>query len=115
MPAGEGIVEGPSSFAGAEVRSLAPRAGRGWGLTARSVLVEVAPHPDLLRASFARLGPARGEKESNTPENYLGKFVDPIKNRSIARAHKRPSRIAQTTSDWPRRMSPAENTFGREV
>jgi hypothetical protein len=25
------------------------------------------------------------------------------------------SRIAQTTSDWPRRMSPAENTLGREV
>ena len=34
---------------------------------------------------------------------------------SIARAHRRPSRIAQTTSDWPRRMSPAENTFGSEV
>ena len=26
-----------------------------------------------------------------------------------------PSRIAQTTRDRPRRMSPAENTLGREV
>jgi len=46
---------------------------------------------------------------------YRGKFVDPIRNRSIACAHRRPSRIAHTTSDCPRRMSPAENTFGREV
>ena len=46
---------------------------------------------------------------------YRGRFVEPIKNLSIACAHNRPSRMAQTTSDWPRRMSPAENTFGREV
>ena len=46
---------------------------------------------------------------------YLGKFVVPIRNSSMARAQRRPSRIAQTTSDCPRRMSPAENTFGREV
>jgi hypothetical protein len=47
--------------------------------------------------------------------SHLGKFVVPIKNVSIDRAHSRPSRIAHTTSDCPRRMSPAENTFGREV
>ena len=29
----------------------------------------------------------------------------------MAWAHWRPSRIAHTTSDWPRRMSPAANTF----
>jgi hypothetical protein len=46
---------------------------------------------------------------------YRGKSVAPIKNRSIDWAHNRPSRIAQTTSDWPRRMSPAEKTFGSEV
>jgi PIN domain nuclease of toxin-antitoxin system len=44
-----------------------------------------------------------------------GSVVFPKRNSSIARAHCRPSRIAQTTSDWPRRMSPAENTFGTEV
>ena len=37
---------------------------------------------------------------------------EPIRNSSTARAHWRPSRIAQTTSDWPRRMSPAAKTFG---
>ena len=44
-----------------------------------------------------------------------GSVVDPIRNWSIEAAHCRPSRIAHTTSDWPRRMSPAENTFGSEV
>ena len=44
-----------------------------------------------------------------------GSVVDPIRNLSIAFAHWRPSRIAHTTSDCPRRMSPAANTFGTEV
>ncbi len=46
---------------------------------------------------------------------HRGSVVVPIRYWSIARAHRRPSRIAQTTSDWPRRMSPAENTLGSEV
>ena len=46
---------------------------------------------------------------------HLGKLVVPIRNWSIARAQSRPSRIAHTTSDCPRRMSPAEKTLGREV
>ena len=44
-----------------------------------------------------------------------GSSVDPIRNLSTACAAWRPSRIAQTTSDCPRRMSPAANTFGIEV
>ena len=48
-------------------------------------------------------------------DSYRGRPVDPIRKVSIARAHSRPSRIAQTTSDCPRRMSPAENTFDSEV
>src|SRR5262249_30855995 len=44
-----------------------------------------------------------------------GSVVDPIKNLSTACAASRPSRIAHTTSDWPRRMSPAANTFGLEL
>src|SRR6266851_4242057 len=47
--------------------------------------------------------------------SYLGRFVVPIKNSSMARAQRRPSRIAHTASDWPRRISLAENTLGREV
>src|SRR6266567_4183851 len=46
---------------------------------------------------------------------YRGRVLDPIRNWSTARAHCRPSRIAQTTSDWPRRISPAANIFGTEV
>ncbi|MBS1216008.1 MAG: hypothetical protein H6R20_982 [Proteobacteria bacterium] len=46
---------------------------------------------------------------------YRGSSELPIRNSSTARAHWRPSRIAQTTSDWPRRMSPAANTFGALV
>ena len=49
------------------------------------------------------------------PGFHRGKRLAPIRNSSIARAHCRPSRIAQTTSDWPRRMSPAANNLGTEV
>jgi hypothetical protein len=61
----------------------------------------------LIRATLSHKG--RGIR------GHLGRFVVPIRNWSIERAHSRPSRIAHTTSDWPRRMSPAENTLGREV
>ena len=44
-----------------------------------------------------------------------GTVVLPIRVSSIERAHWRPSRIAQTTRDWPRRMSPAANSFGTLV
>src|SRR5258708_8025441 len=37
----------------------------GFGGLSRGEPVEGAPHPDLLRASFARLGPASGEKEKS--------------------------------------------------
>jgi hypothetical protein len=46
---------------------------------------------------------------------HRGRTVDPIKNKSTACAAWRPSRIAQTIRDWPRRMSPQAKTFGIEV
>ena len=49
------------------------------------------------------------------PAGQRGSAVLPIRNLSMACAAWRPSRIAQTTSDWPRRMSPAANTLAREV
>jgi len=49
------------------------------------------------------------------PRSYLGKSDRPINHSSTARAHCRPSRIAQTTKDCPRRISPAPNTPGTEV
>ena len=39
-----------------------------------------------------------------------GNSLLPMRNRSTARAAPRPSLIAQTTSDWPRRQSPAAKT-----
>ena len=48
------------------------------------------------------------------PPRQRGSVVDPIRNLSTACAAWRPSRIAHTTSDWPRRMSPAANTLGTE-
>ena len=44
-----------------------------------------------------------------------GSVLEPIRNSSIARAAPRPSLMAQTTSDWPRRQSPAAKTFGTFV
>jgi hypothetical protein len=57
------------------MRSLAPLAGRGRGEGAHreSVCVERAPHPDLLRASFARLGPASGKKVQTSQNNKTTK------------------------------------------
>ena len=46
---------------------------------------------------------------------YLGRVDVPVRYLSTARAHWRPSRIAQTTKDCPRRMSPAVKTFLSEV
>jgi hypothetical protein len=46
---------------------------------------------------------------------YRGRTVDPIKKLSTACAAWRPSRIAQTIRDWPRRMSPQAKTLGIEV
>ena len=55
------------------------------------------------------------ELTGRAARRHRGSAVAPIRNLSMAWAHWRPSRIAQTTSDWPRRMSPAANTFGSEV
>ncbi len=51
----------------------------------------------------------------SAPNRYRGRSDAPIRTSSTARAACRPSRIAQTTSDWPRRMSPAAKTLGIEV
>jgi hypothetical protein len=48
-----------------------------------------------------------------TYENFLGDH--PFNHASAASAAFRPSAMAQTTSDWPRRASPAAKTPGIEV
>ncbi len=56
-----------------------------------------------------------GEDFRHGADSPRGSVDDPIRNSSTARAAWRPSRIAHTTSDWPRRMSPAANTLGTDV
>ena len=65
--------------------------------------------PTLLACGELSL-PVKGGRQP-----YRGSLVAPIRYSSTARAHWRPSRIAQTTRDWPRRMSPQEKMFGAEV
>ena len=45
----------------------------------------------------------------------FGSSLQPIRYWSTARAACRPSRMAQTISDWPRRMSPAAKTLSTLV
>ena len=76
--------------------------GRGYVL--REPSPERRPHPGVRRRVARTLPPA----------SYRGRTVEPISASSIAAAHWRPSRIAQTTSDWPRRMSPQAKTLACE-
>ena len=48
-------------------------------------------------------------------EGQRGSSVTPIRASSTARAHWRPSRMAQTTRLWPRRMSPQAKMRSTEV
>ena len=52
---------------------------------------------------------------SARPNLQRGRTLDPIRLSSMARAAWRPSRIAQTTSDWPRRTSPAAKSLSTLV
>jgi hypothetical protein len=65
------------------------------------------------KAALRPLAP--GPSRAGRPRSYLGKSVRPISHSSTARAHWRPSRMAHTTSDCPRRMSPALKTPGMVV
>jgi hypothetical protein len=57
--------------------------------------------------------PARTSRPSNC--GLLGSSLDPIRNLSTPTAASRPSQIAHTISDWPRRVSPAAKTPGTLV
>ena len=78
-----------------------------------------APYGDATLAAAARHVPARHSRIVSRARQriapYRGRVVCPIRNWSIDRAHCRPSRMAHTTRDWPRRMSPAANRPSREV
>lgn len=63
------------------------------------------------RASPSTLKHAATRAAGGDQSPQRGNVLAPIRNSSTARAACRPSRIAQTTRDWPRRMSPAAKTF----
>ena len=67
------------------------------------------------RVTRRRPAAAAGAGRSRVLKIQRGSSVEPIKNLSTACAAWRPSRMAQTTSDWPRRMSPAVKTLSIEV
>lgn len=58
-------------------------------------------------AAEGRKAPSGGRTSRVSRRTQRGSTLDPISASSMARAAWRPSRIAQTTSDWPRRTSPA--------
>lgn len=84
-----------------------------------SYCVQRTRGPALSRHERQERAPHRCLSPASRPlaglPSYRGRVVLPIKLSSIERAHWRPSRIAQTTSDWPRRMSPAANSRGTLV
>jgi PIN domain nuclease of toxin-antitoxin system len=73
------------------------------------------PANPRLRRSRAFDGASRLRAVFLSPDDHRGSRLVPIRNSSTARAHWRPSRIAQTIKDWPRRMSPAANNLATEV
>ncbi len=90
--------------------------GRRWTKTGRTAPFLGLKHFPGLAAErrSTRLLPAAARKNWRQTKLYRGRTVSPIRASSIAAAHWRPSRIAQTTSDWPRRMSPQAKTLAWE-
>lgn len=84
------------------------RAGGRTAAAARRIILQLLLTQIRVSCGLTAYGIARSDSQRGSSE-------DPIRNSSTARAHCLPSRIAQTTSDWPRRMSPAANTLGAEV
>lgn len=117
---------GPAG-AGVAGRRMLTKGGRGKsaGVSESRAARRVRPphaRTRQIRAVRPQGGPLGPPAEAGPPvpagsahKNQRGKTEVPIKYSSTDRAHCRPSRIAHTTSDCPRRMSPAANTFAREL
>ena len=120
-------------FRGGAAAAARPAAPNGGGGEATAIVGrKSAAHSavEALRRSDVKCGPLNATLRvklrhggmrraippyASRPRHHAGSRLAPIRNASTARAHCRPSRIAQTTSDWPRRMSPAANTWSIEV
>ncbi len=84
---------------------------RPW--SARAVFAPHAGQLPLPRRGLRRQAGDHGAEAAVRLQR--GRSLRPIRNSSTARAHWRPSRMAQTTRDWPRRMSPQAKTRVAEV
>jgi uroporphyrinogen decarboxylase len=78
-----------------------------------NVMTDMIDQPDAVKRLLALT--TRAAIDWLTADRYAGSRLSPIRYRSIPCAALRPSRMAHTTSDCPRRMSPAEKTPGTEV
>ena len=85
--------------------------GGGAFIGARSELSGVPPHPSGPLA----LPPSPEGKASSRWGFFYTRFVYPIRAWSTSLAQARPSVMAQTTRDWPRRQSPAAKILGFSV
>jgi hypothetical protein len=89
--------------------------GSGRGICCTKLDPHPNPPPCRGRGRTERGARERAELAALTTAAHRGNTVDPIRNLSTACAACRPSRIAHTTSDWPRLISPAANTLGLEL
>ena len=78
-------------------------------------LVSIVLPVSLALARPAAARAARAARAGGAGRAQRGSVLLPIKLASTSRAACRPSRIAQTTRLWPRRMSPAANTLATLV
>ena len=104
--AGRGVAPLPTH--GARRESWATRVGaQGW---ARGPLREGLTHrsPEGMHAASLR-------RRALYRSGLAGRNVSPMRYASTPRAASRPSQIAHTTSDCPRRASPHANTPGTVV
>jgi dienelactone hydrolase len=74
-----------------------------------AVLAALATWPDVDVSRLVVVGQSAGGIDSARQRALAHQEL------STERAHWRPSRMAQTTSDWPRRMSPQAKIFSAEV
>jgi Endoribonuclease L-PSP len=91
-----------------------PRAAQGCERTGGASAAQVGA-PALARLSLAHVNKTdfpRLDKRRAYNSGLACRKLSPISQASTARAHSRPSQIAHTTSDCPRRVSPAANTPG---
>ena len=95
---------------GFKVSGFSPSSVPGFARSTLSQERVLSPHPSRLRRATFPGG------EGFLPAGvFYTRFVYPIRAWSTSLAQARPSVMAQTTRDWPRRQSPAAKILGFSV